>query len=55
MIANSENLIRCSNCNALYDKTIKWGYGYYQGTSDTFTFTSTVKENHCPICNKENK
>lgn len=53
--ANGKNLVRCYHCNALYDKTIRWGLGYYDGTSTNFTTVVTVKENHCPICNKENK
>ena len=49
---NSENLMRCTNCNALFDKTVKWARGYYEGTSDYFTQVATVKENSCPICGK---
>lgn len=50
---NSDNLIRCDCCNALYDKTIKWVRGYYHGTSTAFTATLRIKDNSCPVCGKE--
>jgi hypothetical protein len=53
--ANQKNLVRCDHCDALYDKTLRWGLGYYDGTSDNFTTLVTVKEDRCPICNKERK
>lgn len=52
---NSHNLVRCKCCNALYDQTIKWVRGYYQGTSSNFTTTGSVKESSCPVCGKENQ
>lgn len=54
-VANRNNLIKCTRCDAIYDRTVKWRRGYYHGTSNQFTQTSTVKENTCPICGKENK
>ena len=53
--ANQKNLVRCDYCDALYDKTLRWGLGYYDGTSDNFTTLVTVKEDRCPISNKERK
>lgn len=50
---NSNNLVRCNCCNALYDKTVKWVRGYYQGTSEDFTETSKIKDDCCPVCGKE--
>lgn len=53
--ANEKNLIRCPNCRALYDKTVRWSYGYYsEGTYDEFYPRGTIKENCCPICSTEN-
>ena len=51
--ANQHNLVRCSNCDAIYDKTIQWVRGRYDGTSSTFRTSSTVRENSCPICGKK--
>lgn len=52
--ANSQNLVHCSCCNAIYDKTAEWVRGYYQGTSCNFIPAITVKENSCPICGNDN-
>lgn len=47
---NAKNLVRCNNCSALYDKTLKWVRGYYEGTSSIFVSTETVRDNSCPVC-----
>jgi rubredoxin len=53
---NKNNIVRCSNCGAIYDKTLKWSRGYYQGeTSDYFVITGKLKECACPVCLKERK
>ena len=52
--ANSHNLVRCGCCDAIYDKTVKWVRGYYQGTSCDFTPAIPVRENSCPVCGKVN-
>lgn len=51
---NSKNLVRCGNCDALYNKIVSWAKGYYEGTSNYFTPIGKVKENCCPVCGKEN-
>jgi len=54
--ANKDKLITCKGCGAIYDKTLSWYRGFYdRDTADEFTPVATVKENCCPICNKENK
>lgn len=54
-VANASNLIRCSGCAALYDKTISWARGYYNGTSPNFTAVSLVEQGNCPICGKKHQ
>lgn len=52
-VANQHNLVRCDNCSALYDKTLRWVRGYHRDSSDDFTFINSIKENSYPICAKE--
>jgi uncharacterized Zn-finger protein len=55
MYANQKNLARCMYCDALYDKTTKFWWGYYQGTSNYFKVETSVREGDCPICGKTHK
>lgn len=48
--ANSNNLVKCSHCTALYDSTLSWARGYYSGTTTFFSPTQTVPTGCCPVC-----
>lgn len=49
-----DELTHCFRCDARYDPTIKWAYGYYpkNDTTDKFYKTGTIKLGDCPICRK---
>ena len=49
------DLVKCSGCTALYDRTLTWERGYYAGTSENFTTVSRVKPGCCPVCGKSNQ
>ncbi len=49
-----QELVCCTNCNALYNCKIKWATGYYEGTTTSFQPISYVKEGTCPVCGEKN-
>lgn len=53
--ANHENLIKCNHCDAIYDKTTEWSYGYTEGTTGNFVSTGKITAGKCPVCRKEQK
>lgn len=53
--ANSDRLIKCNGCQALYDKTLSWERGYYNGTSNNFVCMTKINMGCCPMCGNKNQ
>jgi len=48
-------MTKCYRCDALYDETIKWVYGWQEKDRTDgggFHRTGSVKDGDCPICRK---
>lgn len=48
-------LTHCQRCNAHYDPTIQWVYGFYphkNTTAPDFLAIGNIKLGDCPICRK---
>jgi len=51
--ANKSNLVCCDHCHAIYDKTLNWVYGSWEGTTGHFNADGRIAKDCCPMCRKE--
>jgi len=51
------NTIVCPVCDAEFDPTVKWSFGYYRRdgttTNDAFVRIGSIKPKTCPSCRTE--